>query len=112
VTLVGHSLGVAIADTAALMLPHSVGDTKCLPFPDFITSFSCVSFESPSAPDTVLQQYGGPAAAARMVSYLASPNAINTLYRHPGRVVHIAVDNLPGYTMSQRLDHISMDGVR
>jgi hypothetical protein len=47
-----------------------------------------------------------------MVSYLASPNAINTLYRHPGRVVHIAVDNLPSLKRSETLECTGADAAR
>ncbi|KAF6262026.1 hypothetical protein COO60DRAFT_1625107 [Scenedesmus sp. NREL 46B-D3] len=71
---------------AALKLPHSVGDTSGLPFTDFTTTFSSVSFESPGVPESLLQQYGSCSNAdSRMASYLASSNPINTLHRHPGQ---------------------------
>lgn len=86
----GHSLGAAIVDTAALMLPHSCSD---LPL-----SFSSVSFESPGVPQAVLKQYGDDASIpGRMISYLGNPSPVNSLCRHPGRVYHMyAKPSKPG----------------
>lgn len=113
VTLVGHSLGDAIVDTAALKLPHSVGDTSGLPFTDFTTTFSSFSFESPGVPESLLQQYGSCSNAdSRMASYLASSNPINTLHRHPGQVYHIAVNNLPEFDTAEIATYIMADVLR
>lgn len=81
----GHSLGAAIIDTAALMLPHSCSDLPIM--------FSSVSFESPGVPQAVLRQYGNDISVPdRMTSYLGNPSPVNSLCKHPGRVYHVYAD--------------------
>ena len=102
----GHSLGGAIADAAAFQLPHQqIHPTM---------TFSSVTFDSPGVPEVAWQfvaEESPNSLSERMVCYLASPNPINTLCRHPGRVFHVMVDSLPT-TVGQALMYIGLDAAR
>lgn len=103
----GHSLGAAIVDTAALMMPHSCNN---LP-----SSFTSISFESPGVPQAVLQQYRHNTAAevtsSTMISYLGNPSPVNSLCEHPGQMYHLYAEPLAAGVKDAAL-YVALDAAR